>query len=102
MNHTERIAETARRHRHLTRRMVKEAIETYLDLLAEEMAMGNRVDIYGICTIQVSLEKATGNLYRKTLRGDKIRVDVRYRLRSSIRLLGIFKKRCYQNMNPPE
>ena len=36
MNHTERIAKIARRHRYVTRRLAKEAIETYLKLLTEE------------------------------------------------------------------
>jgi nucleoid DNA-binding protein len=49
MNHTERIAETACRHRHLSRRLAKEAIETYLELLAQEIAEGEWVDIYPLC-----------------------------------------------------
>ena len=45
MNHTKRIAETARRHRHLTRRLVKEAVETYLELLAEDNTKGEWVEL---------------------------------------------------------
>lgn len=40
MNHTERIAETARYHRYSNQRTAKQAIETYLELLAEEMVEG--------------------------------------------------------------
>ena len=48
MNHTERINEVARQHRHLTRRLVKEAVETYLELLVDDIATGTWVDIYGV------------------------------------------------------
>lgn len=46
MNHTERIAKTARRHRHLTRHIAKEAIETCLELLAEKIVSGECGLIY--------------------------------------------------------
>lgn len=85
MNHTERIAEIARRHRHLTRRIAKEVIETYMELLAEEIAEGDWVEIYGIGKVQVILEKGSG---AKSLRG--------YRhLRTKIRLRDSFKRQCH-------
>lgn len=60
MNHTGRIAETARRHRYLSRRLVKEAVETYLELLANESAAGEWVEIHGIGKVQVSIEGSSG------------------------------------------
>lgn len=85
MNHTERIAETARRNRHLARRMAKQAIETYLKLLAEEIAEGEWVEIYGIGKIQVSIESGSG---AEGLREHR-------RLRTKIRLGESFKRRYY-------
>ncbi len=85
MNHTERIAETARRHRHLSRRMAKEVIETYLELLAEEIAEGEWVDIHGIGKIQVSIEGGSG---AERLRNHR-------RLRTKIRLGEGLKHQCY-------
>ncbi|MBZ0319099.1 MAG: hypothetical protein K8L91_21975 [Anaerolineae bacterium] len=40
--------------------MAKEAIETYLKLLTEEIADEEWVDLYGIGKIQVSLDGGTG------------------------------------------
>lgn len=85
MNHIERIAETARRHRHLTRRMAKEAIETYLELLAEELIQDEWVELHGIGKMQVSIEGGSG---AKGLREHR-------HLRTRIRLSGVFKRRCY-------
>ncbi len=88
MNHTERIAETARRHRHLSRRLAKEAIETYLELLAQEIAEGEWVDIYGIGKIQVLIEEGSGS---EELRRHR-------RLRSKLRLTQEIKERCYSRL----
>jgi nucleoid DNA-binding protein len=86
MNHTERIAEVARQHRHLTRRLVKEAVETYLELLEEEIASGEWVDIYGIGKMKVTIEGGSG---AKALS--------KYpRLRTKIRLAEAFKMKCYR------
>lgn len=82
MNHTERIAETARRHRHLNRRLVKEAVETYLDLLAEEITEGEWVEIQGIGKMQVSIESGSGAEGLRNYR----------RLRTKIRLRDGFKQ----------
>jgi len=86
MNHTKRIAETARRHRHLTRRRVKETVETYLELLAEEIASGEWVDIHGIGKIQISIEDGSGAELLST----------HHRLRTRIRLGEQFKTKCYR------
>lgn len=88
MNHTQRIAETARRHRHLSRRLAKEAIETYLSLLAEEIAEGEWVDIHRIGKVQVGIEKGSGAEYLRDYRC----------LRTKIRLSESFKNRCYHKL----
>lgn len=91
MNHTERIAETARRNRHLARRMAKEAIETYLELLAEEIAEGEWVDIYGIGKIRVNVEASSGTLI--ALDGECYQAS--RRLRTQVRLFKKTKVQCY-------
>ncbi|KAB2893799.1 MAG: hypothetical protein F9K28_07570 [Bacteroidetes bacterium] len=93
MNHTERIAETARRHRHLNRRLVKEAVETYLELLAEEMAQGDWVDIYGIGRIQVIVETGSGSL---RIKGSSTSLTLKRRLRTKLRLFEAFKEKRYK------
>jgi nucleoid DNA-binding protein len=60
VNHTERINEVARQHRHLTRRLVKESVESYLELLAEEIAAGEWSEIHGIGKMQVTIEDGSG------------------------------------------
>ena len=92
MNHTERIAETARQHRHLTRRLVKEAVEIYLDLLADEIAAGEWVELYGIGKIQVTEEAGSGEIVP---RGMSEARPIKRRLRTKIRLAAAFKRRCY-------
>lgn len=94
MNHTERIAETARRHRHLTRCMAKQTIETYLELLAEEIAEGEWVDLYGIGKIQVNVEAGSGTLLVSGKDGQRTTRQVKTRLRTKVRLAETFKKRC--------
>ncbi|HLA45224.1 MAG TPA: HU family DNA-binding protein [Aggregatilineales bacterium] len=91
MNHTERIAEVASRHRQITRRLAKEAIETYLELLAEEIAQGEWVDIHGIGKITVDVEESSGTLVSP----DGKRHQTSQRLRTKIRLFQRFKEICY-------
>jgi nucleoid DNA-binding protein len=97
MNHTERIAETARRHRHLSRRLVKEAIEIYLELLSKEIAQGNLVEIWGIGKIQVIKEQGSGILLSRGADDIPIEQKTKKRLRTKIRLAASFKKRCYKS-----
>lgn len=96
MNHTERIAETARRHRHLSRRLVKEAVEIYLELLAEEIAEGEWVELWEIGKIQVIEEQGAGILLPKIIDGVPIEQKAKKRLRTKIRLAVSFKKHCYK------
>ena len=87
MNHTQRINYTAAQSRNLTRRLVKEAVEIYLEKLAEEIAEGDWVDLPGIGKIQVIQEQASGALLPS---------KTGTRLRTKIRLYGEFKQRCYK------
>ncbi|MBZ0308268.1 MAG: HU family DNA-binding protein [Anaerolineae bacterium] len=95
MNHTQRIEETARRYRHLTRKVAKEAIETYLALLADDIASGEWVEIPGIGKIQIIKEKGAGKILVIQSNGRKALHPVQMRLRTKIRLAEAFKKRCY-------
>ena len=83
MNHTERINYTARQSRNLTRRLVKEAVEIYLEKLAEEIAEGEWVDLLGIGKIKVTVEQGSG---ASGLRGYS-------RFRTQIRLGKAFRAR---------
>ena len=56
MNHTQRIAHVARQKRYLTKAIVREAVELYLEAIADEIAHGEWVDIKGIGKLQVVLE----------------------------------------------
>jgi nucleoid DNA-binding protein len=96
MNHTERIAETARQNRHLTRRLVKEAVETYLELLAEDVASGEWVDLHGIGKMQVVKKKGSGTLWVIDQEGKRAPINVKQRLRAKLRLFEAFKKQCYR------
>jgi nucleoid DNA-binding protein len=95
MNHTQRIEETARRYRHLTRKLAKEAIETYLTLLAEDIASGDWVEIPGIGKLQVVKEKVAGRLNTITKDGNHIQHQVQVRLRAKLRLSSDLKRQCY-------
>lgn len=60
VNHTQRIARVARQRRSLTKALVREAVERYLEELAEETASGEWVDTPGIGKVQVSREEGKG------------------------------------------
>lgn len=93
MNHTQRIAHVARQRRSLTKALVREAVERYLEALAAEIASGEWVDIPGIGKVQVSREEGKGYVTSITLGGQRVRRKVRMRLRTRIRLYEKFKRR---------
>lgn len=94
MNHTQRIAYVARQRRSLTKTLVREAVERYLEILAEEIASGEWVDIPGIGKVQVSREEGKGYVTSITLGGQRVRRKVQMRLRTKIRLYEKFRQRC--------
>lgn len=94
MNHTQRIAYVARQRRSLTKALVREAVERYLEALAEEIASGEWVDIPGIGKIQVSREEGKGYVISITPSGQRVRRKVQMRLRTKIRLYEKFRQRC--------
>lgn len=94
MNHTQRIAHVARQRRSLTKALVREAVERYLEALAEEIASGEWVDILGIGKVQVSREEGKGFVTSITPSGQRIRRKVQMRLRTKMRLYEKFKQRC--------
>lgn len=57
-----RIAYIARQRRALTKAIVREAVERYIQALADEIASGEWVDLPGIGKIQVIQEAANGVL----------------------------------------
>ena len=96
MNHTQRIAHVARQRRSLTKALVREAVDRYLETLAAEIAAGDWVDIPGIGKIQISREEGTGYVTVFTVGGQRVRRKVKMRLRTRIRLYEKFKVKLKQ------
>jgi len=94
MNHTQRVVHVARQRRSLTKAVVRESVERYLETLAEEIASGEWVDIPYIGKLQVSREEGKGYVTSITLDGQRVRRKVRMRLRTKVRLYEKFKQRC--------
>lgn len=94
MNHTQRIAYVARQRRKLTKSIVKEAVELYLEALADEIASGEWVDIKGIGKIQVMQEESEGFLLSFSNNSERILTPVTQRLRTKMRLYKQFKSHC--------
>jgi len=97
VNHTQRVAHVARQRRSLTKTVVRESVEGYLETLAEEIANGDWVDIPYIGKVQVILEEGSGTVMAITPTGERVRRAVKLRLRTKIRLYEKFKRRCRQS-----
>lgn len=93
MNHTQRIAHIARQKRYLTKAVVRDAVELYLEALADEIAAGDWVDLKDIGKIQVIQENTNSVLTSFGKDGKRIKTQVKHRLRTKIRLYQKFKKR---------
>jgi hypothetical protein len=94
VNHTQRIAHVARQRRNLTKAFVREAVDRYLEALAEDIASGEWVDIPYIGKVQVSREAGNGYVTSIAPGGQRIRRKVRMRLRTRVRLYEKFRQRC--------
>ncbi len=94
MNHTQRVAHVARQRRSLTKAVVRESVERYLEALAEEIASGEWVDIPYIGKVQVVREEGKGFVTSITASGTRVRRLVKMRLRTKVRLYEQFKRRC--------
>ena len=95
MKHTDRVALVARQKRALTQKLVREAVERYFEALAEEIACGEQVELFGIGRIQVSREQGHGVLHAIGPGGTRIPRKAGWRLRTRIRLFDAFKQRCH-------
>ena len=95
MKHTDRVALVARQKRALTQKLVREAVERYFAALAEEIARGEQVELFGIGRIQVSREQGHGVLHAIGPGGTRIPRKAGWRLRTRIRLFDAFKQRCH-------
>lgn len=76
MNHTQRVAHVARQRRSLTKAVVRESVERYLEAMAEEIASGEWVDIPYIGKIQVIREEGKGYVSAITADGTRQRRKV--------------------------
>lgn len=94
LNHTQRIAHVARQRRSLTKSVVRESVERYLEALAEEIAGGEWVDIPYIGKIQVVREEGKGYVTAITADGTRQKRKVQMRLRTKVRLYNRFRQRC--------
>jgi hypothetical protein len=94
VNHTQRIANVARQRRHLTKALVREAVDGYLEVLAEVIATGEWIDIPGIGKLQVSKEEGKGYVTSIGSDGQRINRKVQVRLRTKVRLFKDFKIKC--------
>lgn len=94
MNHTQRVAHVARQRRSLTKALVREVVERYLESLAEDVASGEWIDIPYIGKVQVIREEGKGYVTSITAGGQRVRRAVKMRLRIKLRLSGAFKARC--------
>jgi nucleoid DNA-binding protein len=94
VNHTQRVAHVARQRRSLTKAVVRESVERYLEALAEEIARGAWIDIPYIGKVQVVREEGKGYMTSITTSGQRVRRAVRMRLRTKVRLYEKFKHRC--------
>ena len=94
MNHTQRIAHVARQRRYLTKPLVREAVESYFEVLAEDISTGDWVDLPGIGKLQVIQEDANVELTSFGSNGQRVKRRVTRRLRTRIRLYDRFKVRC--------
>ena len=96
MKHTDRVALVARQKRSLTQKLVREAVERYFEALAEEIAQGEQVELYGIGKIQVSREEGHGTLQAIGPGSTRIPRQAGFRLRSRLRLFEVFRQRCHE------
>ena len=96
MNHTQRIAFVARQRRSLTKALVREAVERYFEVLADDIASGEWIDLPGIGRIQVVQEEANAVLTSFGKDGNRINRRATHRLRTKVRLYATFKGHCRQ------
>ena len=95
MNHTERIAYVARQDRRLTRNLVRDAVELYLETLAEDIASGEWVDLPGIGKVQVTARtRPAERCMRSKAMATANCANRSTRLRTKVRLNAAFKSRC--------
>jgi hypothetical protein len=97
VNHTQRVAHVARQRRSLTKALVRESVERYLEALANEIASGEWVDIPYIGKVQVIREEGKGYVSAIMPDGRRERRQVKTRLRTRVRLSERFRRRCRES-----
>jgi hypothetical protein len=86
----------ARQRRSLTKAVVREAVERYLEARAADVASGEWVDIPYIGKIQVMREETNARLLSFGKGGLRVQRQVKQRLRTKVRLYEKFRVRCRQ------
>jgi hypothetical protein len=86
----------ARQRRSLTKAVVREAVERYLEALAVDVASSEWVDIPYIDKIQVMREETNARLLSFGKGGLRVQRQVKQRLRTKVRLYEKFRVRCRQ------
>jgi nucleoid DNA-binding protein len=90
------VAHVARQRRSLTKAVVREAVERYLEALAADVASGEWVDIPYIGKIQVMREETNARLLSFGKGGLRVQRQVKQRLRTKVRLYEKFRVRCHE------
>jgi nucleoid DNA-binding protein len=88
------VAHVARQRRSLTKAVVREAVERYLEALAADVASGEWVDIPYIGKIQVMREETNARLLSFGKGGLRVQRQVKQRLRTKVRLYEKFRVIC--------
>jgi nucleoid DNA-binding protein len=91
------VAHVARQRRSLTKAVVREAVERYLEALAADVASGEWVDIpYIGKKIQVMREETNARPLSFGKGGLRVQRQAKQRLRTKVRLYEKFRVRCRQ------
>jgi len=99
MNHTERIHHVARQVGGLTREKARQAVELYLECVADELAHGEMIPLPSIGRVRVVIRKNSGRLLAR-FNGNRTEArDPGYRVQVSLRLTDELKARCHLHLD---
>jgi hypothetical protein len=101
MNHTERIHQTARQVRGLTRALAREAVERYLASAAQDLAAGQWITLPGIGRLQIVTRQNGGRLLSRLGDGQRSYRQPGLRLQARLRMNDTFRAQCRAHLVHP-
>ena len=102
MNHTDRIIHVSRQVRGLTREKARQAVELYLESVADELAHGELVALPSIGRIQLVIRENSGRLIAD-ITGDWSQLHKPgNRVQACLRLSDDLKAQCHRLLDTPE